>query len=149
MRRAFAGVLLLGLVGCGGERLQFADGTSTSIDEWKGRWVLVNYWAEWCAPCRDEIPELNSLLRDHADRLLVVGVNFDGVQDLALSDLIVRMGIEFPVLTMDPRERWLYDRPSVLPTTVVIDPSGNVVRTLVGPQTRSTLTKILDLTEGE
>src|SRR4029434_6289781 len=67
MRHAFAGVLLLGLVGCGGERLQFADGTSTSIDEWKGRWVLVNYWAEWCAPCRDEIPELNSLLRDHAD----------------------------------------------------------------------------------
>lgn len=125
--------------------VRFADGSAVSFDDWRGRWVLVNYWAEWCAPCREEIPELNALYRENGNRLLVVGVNFDGVKDLALSDLIVRMGIEFPVLTTDPRERWQYDRPSVLPTTVIIDPAGNVVRTLVGPQDRETLAQVLDL----
>ena len=132
------------LAGCN-KGLEYADGTPTTYDEWKGRWVLVNYWAEWCAPCREEIPELNALAHAHADRVLIIGVNFDGVLGLPLTDLIVRMGIEFPVLTIDPRERWQYDRPSVLPTTIVIDPSGNVVRTLTGPQTRSTLARILDL----
>jgi thiol-disulfide isomerase/thioredoxin len=141
-------MLTLQLAGCG-NGLEYADGTKTSFEDWKGRWVLVNYWAEWCAPCRDEIPELNALARAHGDRLLVVGVNFDDVKGVALSDLIVRMGIEFPVLTADPRLRWQYDRPSVLPTTVVIDPAGNVVRTLVGPQTRSTLARILDLQDAE
>jgi thiol-disulfide isomerase/thioredoxin len=145
MIRAVLVCFMVSLLAACERKLEYADGTTTSFEEWKGRWVLVNYWAEWCAPCREEIPELNALARAHADRVLVVGMNFDGVQDLALSDLIVRMGIEFPVLTTDPRERWQYDRPSVLPTTIVIDPSGNVVRTLVGPQTRSTLAGILEL----
>jgi thiol-disulfide isomerase/thioredoxin len=144
MIRSMLVCTVLLVAGCDGG-LQYADGTKTSLDAWKGRWVIVNYWAEWCAPCREEIPELNALSREHGDRVLVVGVNFDGLQDLALTDLIVRMGIEFPVLTTDPREHWQYDRPSVLPTTVVIDASGNVVRTLVGPQTQSTLAGILDL----
>ena len=134
------------LVACGGgEPMRYADGSELSFSDWNGRWVLVNYWAEWCAPCRAEIPELNALFRDNGADVLVVGVNFDGVTDLALSDLIVRMGIEFPVLTIDPRERWHYDRPGVLPTTVVIDPQGNVVRTLVGPQSRETLSELLGL----
>lgn len=143
--RAVVWVLLLTMCGCGGAELRFADGTETSYDDWKGRWVLVNYWAEWCAPCRQEIPELNTLFREHTDQVLVVGVNFDGVKDVALTDLIARMAIDFPVLVNDPRDRWQYDRPGVLPTTIVIDPSGNVVRTLVGPQTRSVLIRALGL----
>jgi len=134
--------LILG-TSCARNDVGYADGTGARYDDWKGRWVLVNYWAEWCAPCRQEIPELNALYRDRAGEVLVVGVNFDGVKGVALTDLMARMAIEFPVVLTDPRERWQYDRPSVLPTTVVIDPSGNVVGVRVGPQTRESLEEAL------
>jgi hypothetical protein len=66
-------------------------------------------------------------------------VNYDGVSGTELTDLIARMGIEFRVLLDDPQPHFAYDRPSVLPTTVVIGPDGGVAHTLVGPQTRDTL----------
>ena len=56
------------------------------------------------------------------------------------------MGIEFQVLTTDPQTHFVYDRPSVLPTTVLIDPAGEVRGVLVGPQTRGTLEEKMAVT---
>ena len=68
---AFASWLLLivcGLVisGCGtGSKHTFSGGGSVDLERWQGRWLIVNYWAEWCAPCRTEIPELNELYENY------------------------------------------------------------------------------------
>jgi len=133
----FLGLVLL--LSCGGKHdLEFADGSTGSFSDWHGRWVLINYWAEWCAPCRKEIPELNALDRQHGD-VVVFGVNYDGVQGEKLTSLIETMGIEFPVLVTDPRLHWNQDQPSVLPTTLVINPDGELEEVLVGPQTLVTL----------
>ncbi len=133
---ALAVFLAAAAAGCdGGETVELADGSRASFDHWDGRWLVINYWAEWCAPCRKEIPELNLL---HAERTstgaVVLGVNYDGVRGEKLAALVEEMGIEFPVLVDDPRLRWGAELPAVLPSTLIIDPSGALAGVLVGPQ---------------
>ena len=147
MKRALASLCLGGVIlvlgACAEPELHYADGTSGDFSGWNGRWVAVNYWAEWCAPCREEIPELNTLhQRDDVD---VVGVNFDGLQGAKLTDLIARMKIEFPVLLADPRMRWEVEQPGLLPTTLLIDPQGRLAGVHRGPQTEADLLRAMNL----
>ena len=69
----------------------------------------------------------------------VVGVNYDGVEGDALTSLIKTMGINFPVLLEDPRLRWELAVPTILPTTLLINPNGELVTILIGPQTVESL----------
>ncbi|MGD8417342.1 MAG: TlpA disulfide reductase family protein [Pseudomonadales bacterium] len=132
-------LLLLGLLvlgGCsGGDRVQLADGSTMPVKAWNGRWLVINYWAEWCGPCRKEIPELNLLHSEReAGSAMVLGVNYDGLTGEKLLALKKEMGIEFPVLVADPRGRWGAEQPSVLPSTLIISPEGTLSKVLVGPQ---------------
>ena len=74
-------IMVLALAGCERTELQRADGVAVDWDSYRGQWVLVNYWAEWCKPCLEEIPELNHL--DKSPGISVLGVNFDGVEGAA------------------------------------------------------------------
>ncbi len=144
-RAAVVVCLLLG-AGCAEEpELRLADGTGTSWDAWEGKWLLINYWAEWCAPCRKEIPELNRIHHDDTG-VVVLGVNFDGLQGEALTTLMAEMDVRFPVLQNDPAPRWEQPRPSVLPSTLVIDPEGQLHDVLVGPQTYEDLARAVGMT---
>ena len=105
-----------------------------------GQWRVVNYWAIWCAPCREEIPELNEL-NDNTE-LVVYAVNYDGQQGTKLHSQAADMGITFSLLEQDPGPALGIERPRVLPTTLLIDPRGSVTDTLVGPQTRESLMKV-------
>jgi thiol-disulfide isomerase/thioredoxin len=72
-------MLVMVMAGCARPELELADGSGSSWEQWQGQWLIINYWAEWCAPCRKEIPELNELHHDGADAgVVVLGVNFDG-----------------------------------------------------------------------
>lgn len=115
----------------------FHDGSTRAWSSFDGDYLLVNYWAEWCKPCRKEIPELNEL--DHEEGISVVGVNFDGIRGDELLDLMARLNVEFPVALEDPREVWGVDPIEVLPTTIVVDPAGQAKQVLIGPQTAATL----------
>ena len=133
----------LSLVGCSSEpSFRVADGSSIRFSDLHGEWVVLNYWAEWCAPCREEIPELNELRQQGSQRgveIRVLGVNYDGLEGADLNAVMQRMEIEFPVLVDDPRENFRIGRAEVLPMTVVIDPKGTVQAVLVGPQTAESL----------
>jgi len=111
----------------------------------KGRWVLINYWAEWCKPCLEEIPELNAFAEAYGEQVSVLGVNYDGVEGEALARVIVRFGIDFPVLSQDPASIYKFNRPEVLPVTFVINPEGVVQQRLVGPQTLADLKRVTGL----
>lgn len=150
MRVAVVFLSVLMMLGCGGAsepQVRLADGTATQFSHWEGRWVLINYWAEWCAPCREEIPELNRL---HGERnrsgIIVLGVNYDGLRGEGLVDLIGAMGIRFPVLLDDPRERWDQMLPSVLPSTLLIAPDGTLHDVLVGPHDYESFTRATQAT---
>lgn len=130
------GVMTLVLAGCGQQLTPLANGEGFDFDQ--SQWLVVNYWAEWCGPCRHEIPELNVLNEQSTvPSLVVLGVNYDGLHDAKLDAVIERMGIDFPVLEHDPRARWDQALPTVLPTTLIVDSKGVLRETLVGPQTRA------------
>jgi thiol-disulfide isomerase/thioredoxin len=146
--RLVAMALLMALASCGGPEpeLAFARGGGVSWEQMQGQWLLINYWAEWCAPCRKEIPELNELHEQGEDYgVLVLGVNFDGLRGDALTSVMDRMDVQFPVLVDDPRARWDLPLPSVLPSTLVIGPDGNLHDVLVGPQTLESLVSAIEV----
>ena len=100
------------------------------------QWNVINYWAIWCKPCREEIPELNQL--NQIENVVVLGVNFDGkVGEARVSDAD-DLGIAFDVID-DPAVHLNISRPPVLPTTLVLSPEGRLVATLVGPQTTESI----------
>ena len=126
MRLALVFLSGLVLLGCSSER--------TSIVA--RQWNVINYWAIWCKPCREEIPELNQL--NQIGNVVVLGVNFDGKVGEALVSDADDLGIAFNIID-DPAVHLNISRPSVLPTTLVLSPEGTLVATLVGPQTAESI----------
>jgi thiol-disulfide isomerase/thioredoxin len=139
MRGTLAVVLLALLGGCGA-----ADSGDKVADfpALGGNWIIVNYWATWCAPCREEIPELN-LLAVRSSDIDVYAVDFDGHEGEELLAQAADMGIEFRLLARDPGERLGLTRPHALPTTVILSPEGREVMRLIGPQTEQSLRREL------
>lgn len=140
MRHILASLLLFCLAGCGDQQLPLADGAFTRLSEWEGRVVVINYWAEWCAPCRKEIPEFNQLYAEAgAGGPLVVGVNYDELKVGDLEGVIKRMGVRFPTLAADPYQLLGYEKPETLPTTIIRSADGSIAEVMRGPQTLETL----------
>ena len=139
-RFAIAAVLLLG--GCGRDSTPIAPVPGEDpLAQAAGQWLLINYWAEWCKPCIEEIPQLNEFAARHAARVRVLMVNYDGVTGNELRAQAERLGIATPLLESDPSPRLGVDPPQVLPTTYVVDPDGRLRETLIGPQTVASLEK--------
>lgn len=124
----------LALAGCAEDWGPDQHGTDVTAQQLDGQWLLINYWAEWCGPCRTEIPELNALDDSHDD-ITVLGVNFDGLQGEELAAAAKDLGIDFRVLSLDPAERLDLPRSAVLPVTYIVDGDGKVRHQLVGEQT--------------
>ena len=116
-----------------------------SISAYKGKWLVINYWAEWCAPCIKEIPELNELDERYSGKLTVLAVNFDGVKGEQLQNLGNKMGIKFKQLADDPADELRLTRPMSLPTTYLFNPEGELAFKLVGPQTVDSLIEKMQL----
>jgi thiol-disulfide isomerase/thioredoxin len=116
-------------------RLNGLDGKPQSIDQWQGKVLVVNFWATWCTPCREEIPEfIKYQTKFAANGVQFVGIAVDTAERVAL--YAKEMGINYPLLvggieTMD-LAREVGDRAGVLPFSLIIDRRGRVVATVVG-----------------
>jgi thiol-disulfide isomerase/thioredoxin len=110
------------------------DGVKHALSEWKGRPLLINFWATWCGPCRREIPLLKTLRHDRAaDGVEVVGIAVD-FRD-AVQDYARKMGIDYPVLIgeqdgLDAIAAFGMD--TVFPFTVFADRQGRIVTLKIG-----------------
>lgn len=136
-----AGLLL---AGCAEDYGVDQHGRKVTAEQLEGQWLVINYWAEWCGPCRTEIPELNALAEQVKNKhATVLGVNFDALQNEALSKAADTMGIRFTVLAQDPGERFKLPRSEALPVTYLVDPKGQVRERLMGEQTAAGLSKRL------
>lgn len=134
--RAVAGIgMALILAACTEDVGVDQHGRKVAAERLDGQWLVINYWAEWCGPCRTEIPELNALARQHeAQAVTVLGVNFDGLQGEALNRAVQALGIEFTVLEQDPAARYELPRNEVLPVTYIVDNQGRMRERLLGEQ---------------
>jgi thiol-disulfide isomerase/thioredoxin len=127
--------LLLGCSDSGGLRL--LDGGKVDIQRQEPL-LFVNYWAVWCAPCLIEMPELHKFAQDHQGQVRVLGVNYDNPDAETLRADAERLNVQIELLLDDPQPLLNYERPEVLPTTFVLR-GGEVLETLVGPQTLDSL----------
>jgi len=156
MSRKFSGWMTMGavigllLTGCAEDVGVDQHGRTVSAARLDGQWLVINYWAQWCAPCRSEIPQLNELAQQlKGQPVTVLGVNFDGLQGAALTDSAHLLGIDFTVLAQDPAQRWQLPRSEVLPVTYIVDPQGQVRERLLGEQTAAGLLARLSELQGE
>jgi thiol-disulfide isomerase/thioredoxin len=120
------------------------SGNGYRYEELKGKWLVVNYWATWCAPCRKEIPDL-SALHESRDDIVVLGLAFEDTDIDSFDEFLAEFHPSYPLLLVDvyaPPEP--FGAPRVLPTTIILDPEGYPVKTYLGPVTRENIESFID-----
>lgn len=122
-----------------------STGHAINISDYRGKWVVINYWATWCGPCISEIPTLNKLSQSYKNQVVVLGVNADNLDDAQLQRLAEEYGVTYAFLGKFPMEKWGISQIPTIPVTFVIDPKGNLVKTLQGPQTFENFQSLLHL----
>jgi thiol-disulfide isomerase/thioredoxin len=127
-------------------RLPGIDGAVHGLADWKGRPLVVNFWATWCDPCRREIPLLKKMRREHAvDALEVVGIAVDYPD--VVRKYVIAHGIDYPVLIGDQGGLGAisaFGMETVLPFSVFADRTGRIVTLKVGELHRDEAELILD-----
>ncbi|MET0891959.1 MAG: TlpA disulfide reductase family protein [Pseudoxanthomonas sp.] len=103
----------------------------------RGKWVVVNFWATWCAPCIKEMPELSDL-DQRRDDVEVIGLAYEEIEVQAMRDFLIKRPVVYPVAIVDvyapPAD---FATPRGLPMTYLIGPRGEVARQFLGPVTAS------------
>jgi len=130
------------LLSCQNNNIKVFNGSDTNLTKLNGNWIVVNYWADWCAPCIKEIPELNEFAKENKD-LFVYTFNFDHLEIEDLEPLAKKFKISVPSLVTHPREIWGIQTPPVVPATFFINPNGELVLSLFRPQTKDKLNEII------
>jgi peroxiredoxin len=125
--------------------LNDVDGKPRSLSEFRGKWVIVNYWATWCPPCLDEIPDLVEFHEKHKDKdAVVLGISFEEADREQLLEFVDQHFMTYPVLSMDPVPVTPLGPVLGLPTTYIISPQGERVARQEGPITGAAIEAYLE-----
>ncbi len=142
-------VLAISISGCSKPHIvagevEDINGEIIQLADYRGKWIVINYWASWCEPCAKEIPQLNAFYQAHQGKdAVVLGVNYDGLPMVDLKILVKKMGINYPILTADPKHLIGIEHVPGLPATYLISPEGKLVKSLFGEQTLTSLEKAM------
>ena len=124
-------------VNAAGFSLEDLQGNTHRLEDYRGKWVLVNFWATWCTPCLSEIPELSSLHDAHENNdLVVIGIAMNSGSSKRVADFSQAHGINYPVVMGNRRVAAQIGKLDVLPTSFLYDPSGKQVSHQAGEVTR-------------
>ena len=108
------------------------DGRRISMADLKGKVVLVNFWATWCPPCREEIPDLIALQEKYRDRLQIVGISQDSGSTEGVRRFVEAHHINYPIVMSTPEIERLFPNVYALPTSFLIDRDGRIAQKHVG-----------------
>ena len=136
-------LLCLVIFGCSKPDIAVHNGKGIFYQDTIGSLVVINYWADWCAPCIKELPELFEFAEENPDVLVYV-YNFDDLDSEDLAPVAKRFNLKLPSLITHPRDIWGIGTPPAVPATFFIDPNGQLIESLFRPQTKDSLNEILE-----
>ncbi len=116
-------------------RVTTVDGETFDLADQRGKWTVVNFWATWCGPCLQEMPELSALdaMREH---IVVVGLAYEDTTVEDMRVFLKKHPVVYPIALLDvynpPAD---FETPRGLPMTVLVGPDGKVAKTITGPVT--------------
>lgn len=146
-----AAIMLAGITKANAVEYELPDteGVTQSLEQHKGKWLIVNYWATWCTTCMKEIPELIEFHENNKDQdAVVVGINFEEIDKKGLKDFVTEKAIPYTVLNTEPVKYTPLGPVPALPTTYIVNPEGKVVAGTVGIVTREDLENYINHKKG-
>lgn len=122
------------------------DGSAASAETYRNKIIVLNFWATWCPPCREEMPELSALHSQYQHQnLTVLGIAID--EPAAVAEYLQQSPVTYPVLLTENESfelaSQLGNNQAVLPYTIIIDENGNVIETFMGKINKEKLEKPL------
>ncbi len=141
LRILFLAALALSAGVASAESFVFKDmqGHEQRLQDYRGKWVLVNFWATWCPPCREEIPDLISLSEAHKNKdLVVIGVALDSTKE-SVVEFVDKKKISYPIVVGDYDLAAQVGEVEALPTSYLYDPTGKLVSYQQGKVSQSSV----------
>ena len=141
MRILFLVALALSAGAASAEAFVFKDmqGHEQRLQDYRGKWVLVNFWATWCPPCLEEIPDLISLSEAHKNKdLVIIGVALDSTKE-SVVEFVAKKKVSYPVVVGDYDLAAQVGEVEALPTSYLYDPAGKLVSYQQGMVSRSSV----------
>ena len=142
VRALLIAVLLLASFSAAASEFAFKDTQDQlqRLSDYRGKWVLVNFWATWCPPCLDEMPDLIALHNAHKDTdLVVLGIALEYASSKGVTDFAAKHAISYPVILGDHKMAAQVGEVNTLPTTILFDPTGKPVGHQEGAITRESV----------
>ena len=119
------------------------DGETFRLSAQRGKVVVVNFWATWCPPCREEIPDFVALQDEFRGRVVFVGVSEDEGGADVVRPFVEQYGINYPIVLDDATLSSRYEGITGYPTTYLVTPQGRILAYMPGGLTRDVLRPIL------
>ncbi|WP_223669185.1 TlpA family protein disulfide reductase [Kangiella shandongensis] len=136
------------LTACSNENsFHLLSGEKKSMNDYEGQWLVINFWAEWCPPCLEEIPELGLLAEENPD-IAILGVSYDKLTNNELKSLVDKLEISYPIVATEPMPYLPVAKPQSLPGTYLVSPSGQTMGPILGKVDRAKILKIIKKVEG-
>ncbi len=124
--------------------LEDMSGNKHQLTQYAGKWVIVNYWATWCPPCLEEVPEFVALYdARHDDDVMVIGVVFDYEDTETIKQYVDDMLMSYPIVLGNDEIAQTIGPAAVLPTTYIYNPKGVLVKAKRGIVSRQYLETIV------